>query len=203
MRWLARTTLSPSSAEIGTAISELRPHGSAKAAKARSISRKRRSEKSIRSILLTASTTSRMPSRWAIAAWRRVCSTRPLRTSTSSTARSTVEAPVAMLRVNWRWPGVSATTKARRGLAKNRCATSMVTPCSRSASSPSSSSAKSIRSPAVPKRRESSRRAASWSSSKPEESAIRRPIKVDLPSSTEPQARKRSALRCSPHPSQK
>ena len=51
-------------------------------------------------------------------------------------------------------------------------------------------------SPAVPKRREFSRSAASWSSSRPAESAIRRPIRVDLPSSTEPQARKRSALLC-------
>src|SRR6185437_13816447 len=197
VRLLERATLSPSRAEIGTASSERRLQGLANASKAPSISRKRRCEKSTRSILLTASTTSRMPSRWTIAAWRRVCSTSPLRASTSSTARSTLEAPVAMLRVNCRWPGVSATTKARRGLAKKRWATSMVMPCSRSASSPSSSSAKSTLSPVVPKRRESSRNVASWSSSRPVESAINRPISVDLPSSTEPQARKRSAFLCS------
>src|SRR6185312_10575629 len=197
VRLLERATLSPSRAEIGTVSSERRLQGVANVSKARSISRKRRCEKSTRSILLTASTTSRMPSRWTIAAWRRVCSTSPLRASTSSTARSTLDAPVAMLRVNCWWPGVSATTKARRGLAKKRWATSMVMPCSRSASSPSSSSAKSTLSPAVPKRRESSRKVASWSSSRPAESAISRPIRVDLPSSTEPQARKRSALLCS------
>src|SRR6476659_1025350 len=74
----------------------------------------------------------------------------------------------------------------------------MVMPCSRSDSSPSSSSAKSTLPPVVPKRRESACSAANWSSSRPADSAIRRPIRVDLPSSTEPQARKRSALLCSP-----
>ena len=46
--------------------------------------------------------------------WRRVCVSRPLRASTSMTARSAFEAPVAMLRVYCSWPGVSATMNERR-----------------------------------------------------------------------------------------
>ena len=68
--------------------------------------------KPTRSSLLTASTTWRMPSSEQISEWRRVCTTTPLRASTSSSARSAVEAPVAMLRVYCSWPGVSATMKA-------------------------------------------------------------------------------------------
>jgi hypothetical protein len=41
-----------------------------------------------------------------------------LRASTSTTARSLVDVPVSMLRVYCRWPGVSATTKLRRGVEK-------------------------------------------------------------------------------------
>ena len=37
--------------------------------------------------------------------WRRVCSRSPLVASTTTRARSAVEAPVAMLRVYWTWPG--------------------------------------------------------------------------------------------------
>ena len=51
-------------------------------------------------------------------AWRRDCSTIPLRASTSTIARSAVEAPVTMLRVYWTWPGVSAMMNLRRGVAK-------------------------------------------------------------------------------------
>jgi hypothetical protein len=40
-----------------------------------------------------------MPSSAEICAWRRVCVTTPLRASTSTIARSAVEAPVNMLRV--------------------------------------------------------------------------------------------------------
>ena len=130
-----------------------------------------------------------------MAAWRRVCSSSPLRASTSSMASSALEAPVAMLRVYCWWPGVSATTKARLGVEKKRYATSMVMPCSRSASSPSSSSAKSMPFSIVPKRRESFSSDLIWSSNKPVASLIRRPISVDLPSSTDPQARKRNSLR--------
>ena len=51
-------------------------------------------------------------------ACRRDCSRTPLRASTSTMARSAVEAPVTMLRVYWMWPGVSATMNLRRGVAK-------------------------------------------------------------------------------------
>ena len=47
-------------------------------------------------------------------------------------------------------------------------------------------------SPVVPNRRESRSSAASWSSRISAESWSSRPISVDLPSSTEPQVRKRS-----------
>ena len=50
--------------------------------------------------------------------WRRVCVITPLRASISTTARSAVEAPVAMLRVYCSWPGVSATMKLRAAVAK-------------------------------------------------------------------------------------
>ena len=51
-------------------------------------------------------------------ACRRDCSSTPLRASTSTMARSAVDAPVTMLRVYWMWPGVSATMNLRRGVAK-------------------------------------------------------------------------------------
>ena len=44
----------------------------------------------------------------------------PLRASTSTIARSAVDAPVTMLRVYWMWPGVSAMMNLRRGVAKYR-----------------------------------------------------------------------------------
>ena len=47
--------------------------------------------------------------------WRRVCSTTPWRASTSTIARSAVDAPVIMLRVYWMWPGQSAMMKSRLG----------------------------------------------------------------------------------------
>ena len=59
-------------------------------------------------------------------------------------ARSAVEAPVTMFRVYWMWPGVSAMMNFRRGVAKYRYATSIVMPCSRSARSPSVSSARLV-----------------------------------------------------------
>ena len=75
---------------------------------------------STRSILLTASTIRGIPSSAAIAAWRRLCVSSPSRASTSTIARSAVEAPVTMLRVYWAWPGVSAMMNRRRGVAKWR-----------------------------------------------------------------------------------
>tara|TARA_R100000365_G_scaffold795_1_gene2749 strand:- start:611 stop:901 length:291 start_codon:yes stop_codon:yes gene_type:complete len=76
--------------------------------------------------------------------WRRVWVNRPLRASTKSSARSALDAPVAMFRVYCSWPGVSATMNLRFSVEKNRYATSMVMPCSRSATRPSTSSEKSI-----------------------------------------------------------
>ncbi len=69
-----------------------------------------------------------------------------------------------MLRVYCSWPGVSATMYLRVSVEKKRYATSIVIPCSRSAASPSSRSAKSSSSPCVPTRFESLSSAATWSS---------------------------------------
>src|SRR5438445_3874243 len=66
-------------------------------------------------------------------------------------------------------------------------------PCSRSAERPSTSSAKSSSSPCVPCFFESLSSASSWSSSSALASYSRRPIRVDLPSSTLPQVMKRSS----------
>ena len=63
----------------------------------------------------------------------------------------------------------------------------MVMPCSRSAWSPSSSRLKSIFSPLTARLCEASVIAARWSSVTPAASHSSRPIRVDLPSSTEPQ----------------
>src|SRR3569833_2371063 len=70
----------------------------------------------------------------------------------------------------------------------------MVMPCSRSASRPSTSSAKSILSPSVPNFLLSFSSEASVSSNSSLVSYSSRPIRVDLPSSTLPQVRKRSRL---------
>ena len=51
---------------------------------------------------------------------RRVCTSKPLRASTSTTARSAVDAPVAMLRVYCSWPGQSATMNLRCSVSKKR-----------------------------------------------------------------------------------
>ena len=65
---------------------------------------------------MTASTTWRMPSSEQISECRRVCGSTPLRASTSITARSAFEAPVAMLRVYCSWPGrVGDDERAARG----------------------------------------------------------------------------------------
>ena len=59
-----------------------------------------------------------MPSSDAMNAWRLVCSSTPLRASTSTIARSAVDAPVTMLRVYCTWPGVSAMMNERFAVAK-------------------------------------------------------------------------------------
>ena len=113
VRGLADETLSPKRADIGMAATERKSSGSAKTLKASTMSSKRASLKSTRSILLTASTTWRMPSSETISECRRVCGNSPLRASTSRMARSALEAPVAMLRVYCSCPGVSATMNER------------------------------------------------------------------------------------------
>ena len=74
--------------------------------------------KSTRSILFTHTTRCGMRSSDAMNACRRDCSSTPLRASTSTSARSAVEAPVTMLRVYCSWPGVSAMMNLRRGVWK-------------------------------------------------------------------------------------
>ncbi len=81
-------------------------------------SSKRAWECSTRSILLIATTMCGMPSSALMNAWRLDCSVTPRRASTSTTARSAVEAPVTMLRVYCWWPGQSAMMKRRFGVAK-------------------------------------------------------------------------------------
>jgi hypothetical protein len=95
-----------------------------------------------------------------------------------------------MLRVYWMCPGVSAMMNFRLGVAKYRYATSIVMPCSRSARSPSVSSARLVYS--SPRERDVASTASSWSSKIALESYNSRPMSVDLPSSTEPAVANRS-----------
>ncbi len=114
-RW---TTLSPCSAEMGMKV---RSATSSRLAKAVNSSRMRSNtswSKSTRSILLTHTSRWGTRSSEARKAWRRVCSTMPLRASTSTMVRSAVEFPVTMLRVYWMCPGVSAMMNLRAGVAK-------------------------------------------------------------------------------------
>src|SRR4051794_15972757 len=154
------------------------------------ISSKRCCEYSTRSILLMQTTRWGMPSRLARKACRRDCSSTPLRASMRMRATSAVEAPVTMLRVYWMCPGVSAMMNFRFGVAKYRYATSIVMPCSRSARRPSVSRARSGTS--WPRERLVASTALSWSSKIAFESYSRRPMSVDLPSSTEPAVAMRS-----------
>ncbi len=112
------TTFSPASAETGTTRTGGSPTSSARARKSASTARKARSSQSARSILFTTRTTCGTRSTAVTAAWRRVCGVIPLRTSTSSSAASAVEAPVTMLRVYCAWPGVSISTNDRFGVVK-------------------------------------------------------------------------------------
>ena len=76
------------------------------------------SDQSTRSILFTASTRWGTRSSERSTAWRRDCSVKPCRASTSTRPRSAVDAPVTMLRVYWMCPGVSAMMNLRLGVAK-------------------------------------------------------------------------------------
>src|SRR6266540_2790511 len=89
------------------------------------------------------------------------------------------------------WPGVSAMMNFRFGVAKYRYATSMVMPCSRSARSPSVSSARSVYS--SPRSRLVRSTASSWSWKICFESYSRRPMSVLFPSSTDPAVARRSS----------
>ena len=91
---------------------------SAKPPNSSTSSAKRSCEWSTRSILLTATTISGMPSSALMKAWRLDCSSTPRRASSSTTETSAVEAPVTMLRVYWRWPGQSAMMNRRLAVAK-------------------------------------------------------------------------------------
>ena len=73
------------------------------------------SEKSTRSILFTTRTTCGTRSSAATARCRRVCSSTPLRASTSSTMTWAVEEPVTVLRVYCTCPGQSARMNLRAG----------------------------------------------------------------------------------------
>ena len=115
---LGSTTLSPASADTGIHRTSGSPIRFATAAYSASISPKRASENSTRSILLTASTTWRMPSSATSHECRRVWLSTPLRASSRITAQSAVDAPVTMLRVYCSCPGVSATMKWRRAVEK-------------------------------------------------------------------------------------
>ena len=110
------TTLSPSSAEIGMKVTSGISRRAAKRVELLDDLRRRppRSN-STRSILLTHTTTCGIPSSELMNAWRLDCATTPLRASTSTIARSAVEAPVTMLRVYCSWPGVSAMMNRRCG----------------------------------------------------------------------------------------
>ena len=68
--------------------------------------------------MLTATTTWRSPSSATMKLCRRVCGSTPLRASIRITARSAVDAPVAMLRVYCSWPGQSAMMNLRFSVEK-------------------------------------------------------------------------------------
>ena len=109
------TTLSPTRAETGTAWACGMPSSAAIARTSAATVRKTSSLCSTRSILLTAMTTCGTRISAATARWRRVCSSTPLRASTSSTSASAVDDPVTVLRVYCTWPGQSASTNERCG----------------------------------------------------------------------------------------
>ena len=112
------TMLSPLSAEMGIAVRSGMRSLLANAANSSLMSSNTCCEKSTRSILLTQSTRCGTCSSVVRKACLRLCSRMPLRASTSTIARSAVDAPVTMLRVYCVWPGVSAMMNLRLGVAK-------------------------------------------------------------------------------------
>ncbi|MNM95625.1 hypothetical protein D3C81_1080770 [compost metagenome] len=125
-----------------------------------------------------------MANNLAMKEWRFVCSITPFLASTKMIIRSELEAPVTMFLVYWICPGASAIIYFRCSVWKYLYATSIVIPCSRSALSPSVNMAKST----VPSSffRLARCIASNWSSKMEFVSYSNRPIKVLLPSSTEP-----------------
>ncbi len=88
MRLLGAITLSPSRAQTGIAVTARSPSLSANSRNASTMPSNTARSNPTRSILFTASTICPMPSRLAMVACRRVCTSKPLRASTSSTAMS-------------------------------------------------------------------------------------------------------------------
>jgi hypothetical protein len=157
---LGRVMLSPRSADIGMKITSSMPISAAKTRYSASMRSNGSRVYASMSSLLTATTIFLIPSSDTRQLCRRVCVSTPFRASIRITARSAVDAPVTMFRVYCSWPGESATMNFRRSVEKKRYATSIVIPCSRSAVSPSTSSAKSRSPPWVPNFAESAWSAA-------------------------------------------
>ncbi len=103
------TTLSPASAETGMTCASGRPSSRASVVTSSADRRERRlaSTRRGRSCSRRRSRAARAAAA-ATARWRRVCSSTPLRASTSTTTASAVVAPVTMLRVYCTCPGQSA-----------------------------------------------------------------------------------------------
>jgi len=109
VRGLRCSTLSPSRADSGIGCTLANPSPAANARYSVTMASNTAASNPTASILLTASTTCRMPIIATMRLWRRVCVSTPLRASIRMIARSAVDAPVAMLRVYCSCPGVSAT----------------------------------------------------------------------------------------------
>ena len=183
------TTLSPISAETGMTFTEAMSSSLAMVLICSTTLLYADSSQLTASILFAATMIDLTPSRAAMQRWRRVCSLSPLATSSTTSARSAVDAPVAMLRVYCTCPGQSAIMNFRLGVVAYRYATSIVMPCSRSARSPSVTKLRS-RSP-TPRFSEAAWTASNWSSKSWRVSTSKRPISVDFPSSTEPTVARR------------
>jgi hypothetical protein len=131
-----------------------------------------------------------MRSSEAMNACRRLCSITPLRASIRTSARFAVEAPVTMLRVYCTWPGGVGDDEL--ALGRGEVAVGHV----------DGDALLALGAQAVGEQREvlrvaawrlgASSSASSWSSKIDLESYSRRPMSVDLPSSTLPRSVKRS-----------
>jgi hypothetical protein len=130
--------LSPVSALTGTTTTSSRSNRAAADRTSPANSSKATCLKPTASILLMATMTVRTPISAHTVRCRCVCGRMPRVASTSRIAMSAVEAATAMLRVYCSCPGASAMIARRpEGRYRWRYATSMVMPCSCSASRPS------------------------------------------------------------------